>query len=159
MKKAKSLLQYLTPIAEADRWVTFLSVVNDLLNGNSSLNSVDRVASMLADIGNSYGWAAWNSFINTAANFFTIYDAMDGAADRTVERVQNIRNRKSNTTEKPSLKKLKSSLDHIVVELISINQRLRCRLLFPMTNETNNNLELVNCLEATLVTNEDYDDK
>jgi len=138
----------------ADKWVNWLSVVDNIINGNTTINSLDRVTSLLSTLGNSYGWIALNSAITVLGSTLTVYDAMDGAAERLTVRLLNMRDKQQvKVTEKERLKMMKSTLDQIVVELVTINKRLRCRLLYPMTNETTNNSELTECLKSTMSNN------
>lgn len=94
---------------------------------------------------------ALNTVITVLGSTLTVYDAVDGAAERLTVRIANLRDAKQRKmTEKERLQMMKSTLDEIVVELVTVNKRLRCRLLYPMTNETTNNSELVECLQSTI---------
>ena len=150
--KKSRIVQHFTPIA-IDKWVNWLSVVDNIINGNTTINSLDRVTSLLSTLGNSYGWIALNSAITVLGSTLTVYDAMDGAAERLTVRIANMRDKQVKMTEKERLKMMKSTLDQIVVELVTINKRLRCRLLYPMTNETINTSELTECLKSKMSNN------
>lgn len=151
--KKSRIVQHFTPIVMADKWVNWLSVVDNIINGNTTINSLDRVTSLLSTLGNSYGWIALNSAITVLGSTLTVYDALDGAAERLAVRIANMRDKQVKMTEKERLKMMKSTLDQIVVELVTINKRLRCRLLYPVTNETTNNSELTECLKSTMSNN------
>ena len=96
--------------------------------------------------------------MNTVANLLTIYDALGGAVERYIVRYRLRNERKTKSSEADYQAALKSTFKQVELQMDTMNKQLRCRLFSP-TAATSNKTNLLECLNSSLIQNEDDEEE
>lgn len=116
----------------ANNLASFLRAVHDILNSNSSIESLNTFTEAFQYTLNSPGWAAVDMLINTMGNSMTIYDIIAGSIERTsnfIRQKQEDREKAmkdADTSEDDFREELTTNLKQVVSQLTSLNKRMKC---------------------------------
>ncbi len=69
--------------------IRFFGLVYRILNANTTVIPWNEVTSSFETLLNSQGWRAVDTLINTLGNSLTVFDALDGAVERSDGRRRN----------------------------------------------------------------------
>lgn len=118
--------------------VKFFTKVHDIVNHNSSIQSVNNITSAFEYMVNSPGWKALNTFANTMGALSNVYKAIGnniGRAEAIIIAKEEFKQQIRKDDEQKEMdrifyEELRSILDRVVELLMSVNKRLRCRLVW-----------------------------
>lgn len=113
----------------------FFTVLHQFLNGNTSIETWDKVTSAFVQMSTSGGFLGLDTFLNVFGNIFTVVDVVDALMERREQRVRDARDdaekaiKEADTSEDDFRKELQESLSQVVSQLTVINEQLASRLI------------------------------
>ena len=117
------------------RLINLSQLTYNILNSNTSIESLNNLTTSFDETVNSPGWTALDTFINTVGNSFATYDAVGNGIQRYIDRSRRKKAKKQDKRdekedeEEEIIEEIKSSGDDITSNLASIEMKLKCRLL------------------------------
>ena len=109
----------------ANKIIRLFGLIFRILNANTTIVPLNEVTASFDTLLNSQGWRAIDTLINTVGNSLTIYDALDGAVERSEGRRRD-REEDSDTSEDDFQEKVTDSLKELVAQMMAINLELKC---------------------------------